>query len=84
MEAKSEGLYANAFRLYDERLPPEPEYPCVNPPMAEDSFEWDEFSESQDIELDMDQKSFAKIENLHAPSGLVVLPSLSLSKKKTL
>lgn len=53
--------------------------------MAEDLFEWDEkFSESQDIEFDMDQKTFAQFENLHAPSGSVVLPSLSLSKRQTI
>lgn len=52
--------------------------------MAEDLFEsGEEFSESQDIELDVDQKTFAQFESLHAPSGSVVLPSLSLSKKQT-
>lgn len=72
------------FRLYDERPPPEPEYPCVDPPMAVELFEWDEeFSESQDIEFDVDQKAFAQFENLHAPPGSVVLPFLNLSKRQT-
>ncbi|MCJ1346973.1 hypothetical protein MMC31_005193, partial [Peltigera leucophlebia] len=56
--------------LYDERTPPEPEYPCASPPMAEGFFkEHEDHSKSQDIMLDVDQKIFAQIENLHAPPG---------------
>lgn len=52
--------------------------------MAEDLFEWDgEFPESQGIGLDVDQKTFAQFENLHAPPGSVVFPSLSLNKNQT-
>lgn len=51
--------------------------------MAEDFFEWDEeFSEPQDIEFDVDQKTFVQFQTLHAPPGSVVLPSLSLSKRQ--
>ena len=51
--------------------------------MAEGLFEGhEEFSGSQDIELDVDQKTFAQIENLHAPPGSVALQSLSLCKNK--
>lgn len=76
-------MFCECFRLYDERLPPEPEYPSAHPPMAEELSAWDEeFSESQDIELDVDQKTFAQFESLHAPSGSVALSSLSLSKKQ--
>lgn len=51
--------------------------------MAEGLFEkHEEFSGSHDTELDVDQETFAQIENLHAPPGSVVLSSLSLSKKQ--
>ncbi len=68
-DGKSKGAHGLLFRLYDSRHPPEPEYPNVDPSVAD--FTVDEDSEFYELQEEVDEERWVETELAHAPPGLV-------------